>query len=97
MLFSVFVNLFYDMLGTNDSRKRKLATIFFRKTRGGYSKLTTSLINVSLIFQTLISEIPKYLLLKKCEKLLPCKKLHSFFFTKNIIVFGIKVVKHLTS
>ena len=36
----------------------------------GCSKLTTSLVNVSLKFQTLISEISQYFLLKKCEKLL---------------------------
>ena len=35
-------------------------------------------------------------LLKKCEKLLQCKSF-SHFFDKNIIVFGYKVVKHLTS
>ena len=36
----------------------------------GCSKLTTSLVNVSLKFQTLISETSHYFLLKKCEKLL---------------------------
>ena len=40
----------------------------------GCSKLMTSLVNVSLKFQTLISEICKYFLLKKCEKLLHCNK-----------------------
>ena len=38
-------------------------------TGPGCSKLTTSLVNVSLKFQTLISEICQYFLLKKCEKL----------------------------
>ena len=56
------------------------------------SKLTTSLVNVSLKFQTLISQICQYFLLKKCEKLLHC-----IFSTKNISVFGYKVIKHLTS
>ena len=60
------------------------------------SKLTTSLVNVSLKFQTLISQICQYFLLKKCEKLLQCKSF-SHFFNKNISVFGYKVVKHLTS
>ena len=46
----------------------------------GCSKLTTSLVNVSLKFQTLISEIWQYFLLKKCEKLL--QKLLSFFQQK---------------
>ena len=62
----------------------------------GCSKLTTSLVNVSLKFQTLISEIRHYFLLKKCDKLLHCKSF-SCFFSKNISVFGYKVVKHLTS
>ena len=35
----------------------------------GCSKLTTSSVNVLLKFQTLISEIRQYFLLKKCEKL----------------------------
>ena len=60
------------------------------------SKLTTSLVNVSLKFQMLISNIHQYFLLKKCEKLLQCKSF-SHFFNKNISVFGYKVVKHLTS
>ena len=45
----------------------------------GCSKLTTSLVNVSLKFQTLISEICQYFLLKKCEKLLQCKSFSHFF------------------
>ena len=35
----------------------------------GCSKLTMSLVNISLKFQTLISKIHQYFLLKKCEKL----------------------------
>ena len=59
----------------------------------GCSKLMTSLVNVSLKFQTLISDICQYFLLEKCEKLL-----HSLISsTKNISVFGYKVIKHLTS
>ena len=53
----------------------------------GRSKLTTWFVNVSLIFQTLISEICQYFLVKKCEKLLHCKSF-SHFFNKNICVFG---------
>ena len=45
----------------------------------GCSKLTTSLVNVSLKFQTLISQICQYFLLKKCEKLLQCKSFSHFF------------------
>ena len=44
----------------------------------GCSKLTMSLVNVSLKFQTLISEICHYFLLKKCEKLLHCKSFPHF-------------------
>ena len=58
----------------------------------GCSKLTESLVNGSLKFQTLISEICQYFLLKKCEKLL-----QNHFVNKNISVFGCKVIKHLTS
>ena len=59
-------------------------------------ELTTSLVNVSLKFQTLISEICHYVLSKKCEKLLQCKSC-AHFLNKNISVFAYKVVKHLTS
>ena len=40
-----------------------------KKPGPGCSKLTTSLVNVSLKFQTLISQIRQYFLFKKCEKL----------------------------
>ena len=46
------------------------------------SKLTTSLVNVSLKFQMLISNIRQYFLLKKCEKLLQCKSFSHFFNKK---------------
>ena len=46
-----------------------------------YSKLTMSLVNVSLKFQMLISEMWQYFLLKKC-KLLQCKS-SSHVFKKN--------------
>ena len=51
------------------------------------SKLTTSLVNETLKFQMLISQICQYFLLKKCKKLLQCKSF-SHFFNKNINVFG---------
>ena len=44
----------------------------------GCSKLTMSLVNVLLKFQTLISQICPYFLLKKCEKLLQCKSFSHF-------------------
>ena len=56
---------------------------------GTSSKLKTSLVNVSLKFQTLISEIPQYFLLKKCEKLL--QKLLSFFQQKISVYLVIKL------
>ena len=48
----------------------------------GCSELTTSLVNVSLNFQKLISQICQYFLLKKCEKLLQCKSFSHFFNKK---------------
>ena len=60
-----------------------ISLIFFQG--GGCSKLMTSLVNVSLKFQRLISQICQYFLLKKCEKLL--QSFSSFF--KQISVFVI--------
>ena len=51
-------------------------------TGAGCSKLTAALVNVSLKFQMLISQIRQYFLLKKCEKLLQCKSF-SYFFNKK--------------
>ena len=48
----------------------------------GCSKLTTALVNVSLKFQMLISQIRQYFLLKKCERLLQCKSFSHFFNKK---------------
>ena len=58
-------------------------------------KTSDIIVNVLLKFQTLISNIRQYFLLKKCEKL--SAKASTIFSTKNIIVFGNKVVKHLMS
>ena len=69
-----------------------------KRPRVGCSKLTTSLVNVSLKFQIVISQIRQYFLLKKCEKLLHCiAKASLIFSTKNITVSGYKVAKHLTN
>ena len=54
----------------------------------GCSKQTTSLVNVSLKFQTLISEKCQNFLLKKCEKLV--QKLLSFFQQKISLYSVIK-------
>ena len=59
-----------------------LEEISTKKIAGpGCSKLATLLVNVSLKFQTLISDLHQYFLLKKCEKLLQCKSF-SHFATK---------------
>ena len=50
--------------------------------RSGPSCSKLSLVNVSLKFQTLISEIHQYFLLKKCEKLL-----QSLIFRQKISVY----------
>ena len=63
----------------------------------GCSKLTTSLVNVSLNFQKIISQICQYFLLKKNVRRFCSAKASLIFSTKNISVFGYKVVKHLTS
>ena len=64
--------------------------------RAGCSKLTTSLVNVSLNFQKLISQICQDFLLKK-ERSFCIAKASLIFSTKNFSVFGNKVVKHLRS
>ena len=46
------------------------------------SKLTPSLVNVLLKFQTLILQIHCYFLLKKCENPLQCKGFSHFFNKK---------------
>ena len=53
------------------------------------SKLTTSLVNFSLKFSTLISHICQYFLLKKCEKLL--QKLLLFFQQKISVYLVMKL------
>ena len=64
----------------------------------GCSKLTTSLVNASLNFQTVQTEICQYFLLNKAWEafavLLHCKSF-SHIFNKNISVVGYKVVKLL--
>ena len=55
---------------------------FYKRSGPGCSKVTKSLVNVSLKFQTLISHICQYFLLKKIEKLLQCKSFSHFFNKK---------------
>ena len=64
-----------DVLG------QRIKCFFFQVSSGpSFSKLTTSLVNVSLKFQTLILPIHCYFLLKKCEN--PCKGFSHFFNKK---------------
>ena len=59
-----------------------------KQTRPSYSKLRTSLVNISLKIQMLLAEIRQYFSLKKNVKSL-------IFTIKNISVFGYKVIKYL--
>ena len=61
----------------------------------GCSKLTTSLVNVSLKFQKFISEICQFC--RKNVRSFCSAKASLIFSTKNISVFGYKVIKHLMS
>ena len=66
-------------------------SILIRISGPGCSKLTTSLVNVSLNFQKLISQICQYFLLKKCERLL-----HSLIFsTKKFLCIWLQSHKTL--
>ena len=70
-----------------------MASVAHFSTGPSCSKLTTSLVNVSLKFQTLIAEILQNFLLKNCEKLLHCKSFSHFFQEKISMHL---VIKHLT-
>ena len=61
------------------NRRAIIVNLDCHRSGPGCSKLTTSLVNVSLKFKMLISEICQYFLLKKCEKLLQCKSFSHFF------------------
>ena len=52
----------------------------------GCSKLKILLVNDSLKFQTSVSQIRQYFLLKKCEKLLQCSAKASLIFSTKISV-----------
>ena len=62
----------------------------------GCSKLTTSLVNVSLKFQNLYLKCANIFCWENVRSFCNAKASH-IFSTKNISVFGYKVVKHLTS
>ena len=63
----------------NDYHDKTMCPV--QKSGPGCSKLTTSLVNVSLKFQMFIAQC-QYFLLKKCEKLLQCKSFSHFFNKK---------------
>ena len=70
----------------------------FIKTGGSCSKLTTSLVNNLLKYQTAILQIHCYFLLKKCKNPLHCTAKDSrIFSTKNNSVFAFEVVVLLTN
>ena len=54
----------------------------YKTTRPGCAKLTTSLVNVSLKFQTLISQICQYFFVEKMREAFAVQKLLSFFRQK---------------
>ena len=61
----------------------KIKKIVKYKSGPGCSKLTTSLVNILLKFQMLISEIHQNFLLNNCEeKLLQCKSFSHIFNQK---------------
>ena len=62
-------------------------TFYLQRPGPSCSKLTTSLVNVSLKFQTLILQIHCYFLLKKCENPLQCKRFSHFFNCKGFSHF----------
>ena len=57
----------------------------------GCSKLTRSLVNETLKFQTLISQICQYFLLKKMREAFALQKLLSFFQQKISVYLVIKL------
>ena len=72
----------YHPIGAARKSVRLFSSDYAKRSGPGCSKLTTSLVNVSLNFQKLISQICQYFLLKKCEKLLHCKSFYHFFNKK---------------
>ena len=78
--------VFDKFLSTTDLEV-KVTGKFKGETPGlGCLKITTLIVNLSLKFQMLISQIHQYFLLKNGASLV--------FSTKNISVFGYKAIKH---
>ena len=59
---------------------------FVKRSGPDCSKIKTLLVNISLKFQMLISEICQYYLLNKCKKLLHCQSFSHFFKKKKKIL-----------
>ena len=79
-------------LFTHAGNYRKCCILYADWTSGpGCSKLTTSLVNVSLKFEQLISQICQYFLLKKMRKAFALQKLLSFFQQKISVYLVIKL------
>ena len=83
-LISLSASLFSHMqiFGFLMQRLNFVAVIIVYLSGPSCSKLTTSLVNVSLKFQKLILQIHCYFLLKKCENPLHCKGFSHFFNKK---------------
>ena len=59
-----------------------MLSLMGKQSGASCSKLTTSLVKVSLKSETLILQIHCYFLLEKCKNLLQCKR-----FWKNVRIF----------
>ena len=77
-----------------DVKVQLIFLCFFLCAGPGCSKLTMSLVNISLNFQKLISQI---FFVEKNVRSFCNAKASLIFSTKNFSVFGYKVVQHLTS
>ena len=77
----ILVHCLLFRFSRNENRMENKRQVFYDQGPV-VQKLTTSLVNVSLKFQTLISQISRYFLLKKYVKLLHCKSFSHFFNKK---------------
>ena len=89
MILLIFIYLFFFGGGSGGGERGR---ILENQPGPGCSKLTTSLVNEPLKFQTLISQIRQYFLLKNVRSFCIAKA-SLIFSTKNFSVFGYKVAK----
>ena len=90
-LHECMINIFPGfVVGRRDGRKilknQVLSLLYVAQSGPGCSKLMTSLVNVSLKFQTLTSKLIQYFLLKKMWKAFAVQKLLTFF-NKSISMY----------